>query len=52
MKTPKGLGTKIYANGLGHIINMAAVHIYGKIFGKSTPEPDYKLPWDMIWSIW
>ena len=30
---------KIYTNELGHITNMAAMHIYGKNLKKSSPEP-------------
>ena len=30
---------KIYTNELGHMTNMAAMPIYGKILKKSSPEP-------------
>ena len=29
---------KIYTNELGHITNMAAMHIYGKNLKKSSPQ--------------
>ena len=33
-------GTKVYSNGLGHMIKMAAMPIYGKNLKKSSsPEP-------------
>ena len=34
------MGIKIYTNELGHMTNMAAMSIYGKILKKSSfPEP-------------
>ena len=39
MKAYGGMGMKIYTNELGHIINMAAMPIYGKNLKKSSPEP-------------
>ena len=36
---------KIYTNELGHMTNMAAMPIYGKILKKSSsPEPIDQLP--------
>ena len=40
MKARGGMGMKIYTNELGHMTNMAAMPIYGKILKKSSsPEP-------------
>ena len=33
-------GTKFYINGLGHMIKMAAMPIFGKNLKKSSPEPE------------
>ena len=32
-------GTKVCLNGPGHMTKMAAMHIYGKILKKFSPEP-------------
>ena len=43
---------KIYTNELGHMINMAAMLIYGKNLKKSSsPEPIDWWPWNLVCSI-
>ena len=39
IQPPGPLGTKSSSNGLDHMINMAAMPIYGKNLKKSSPEP-------------
>ena len=36
MKALRGIGMKIYTNELGHMTDMAAMPIYGKILKKSS----------------
>ena len=44
--------TKVCSNGCGHMTKMAATPIYGKNPLKySSPEPECRLPWDMVCSI-
>ena len=46
-------GTKVCSNDLGHMTKMAATPIYGKkTLQKSSPEPEYRWPWDLVCSIW
>ena len=43
---------KIYTNELGHMTNMATMHIYGKNLKKSTsPEAIDRWPWNLVCSI-
>ena len=52
MESPWDGGTKICSNSPGHMIKMAAVHIYGKnllIF--SSPEPKGRWSWNLVCSI-
>ena len=40
VEPPLEEGKKIYINGLGHTIKIAAAPIYGKNLQKSSPEPE------------
>ena len=42
---------KIYTNELGHITNMATMHIYGKNLKKSSPAPIDRWLWNLVCSI-
>ena len=45
-------GTKVWSNGLGHMIKMAAMGIYGKNLKKSSSlEPKGWWPWKLVCSI-
>ena len=43
---------KDYSNGLGHMTSTAAMSIYGKNLEKSSLEPNGRLPWKLVFSIW
>ena len=47
----KDWGTKVCSNGPGHMTKMAAMPIYGKNPLKSSPEPEGRLPQDLVCSI-
>ena len=43
---------KIYTNELGHMSNMAAMHMYGKNVKKSSsPEATDQWPWSLVYCI-
>ena len=39
---------KIYTNGLGHMIKIVPMLIYGHPLEKSSPEPEGQWPWDLV----
>ena len=52
MKIPYDNLAKTYATYFGHMTKMAATSIYGKnLLKSSSPEPEGRLPWDLVCSI-